>query len=171
MGEGEQEAVNRELALLKHMYTKAVEWGRVKESPARKVKLLKGEVRRVRFLLPEEIQKLLSNCADHLRPIVTVALHTGMRKGELLNLSWNQLNFEQGIITLEDTKNHERRDIPMNETVKNVLQGIGRRGEHVFCNEDGQRFGEVRTSFETALRRSGIDDFRFHECATKLRKR
>ena len=47
-------SVNRELALLKHMFTKAIEWGRVKENPAKKVKLLKGEVKRVRFLMPEE---------------------------------------------------------------------------------------------------------------------
>ena len=156
-------SVNRELALLKHMYSKAVEWGKVKENPVKKVKLLKGEVKRVRFLLPDEIQQLLSNCADHLKPIVTVALHTGMRKGELLNLRWDQLNFEQGIITLEDTKNHERRDIPMNETVKGALGSVEKKGESVFCNEDGQTFANVRRSFDTAVRKSGITDFRFHD--------
>ena len=64
------------------------------------MKKLKGEVKRVRFLMPDEVQKLLSNCADYLKPIVTVAVHTGMRKGELLGLKWDQVNFEQGIITL-----------------------------------------------------------------------
>lgn len=156
-------SVNRELALLKHMYSKAIEWGKVKETPAKKAKLLKGEVKRVRFLLPAEIQRLLSNCADHLKPIVTAALHTGMRKGELLGLKWNQVNFEQGIITLEDTKNHERRDIPMNNTVKNTLEGIERNGENVFCNGEGQTFANVRKSFDTAVRKSRITDFRFHD--------
>ena len=70
-------SVNRELALLKHMYSKAIEWGKVKESPAKKVKLLKGEVKRLRFLMPDEIQRLLSNCTEHLKPIVPVAVHTG----------------------------------------------------------------------------------------------
>lgn len=156
-------SVNRELALLKHMYTKAIEWGKYKDSPAKKVKLLKGEVKRVRFLMPDEIQKLLSNCADHLKPIVTVAVHTGMRKGELLSLNWDQVNFEQGIISLLDTKNHERRDNPMNETVKATLMGMERKGSYVFSTEDGGSFGDVRRSFETALRRSGIQDFRFHD--------
>jgi integrase len=145
------------------MYSKAIEWGKVKETPVKKVKLLKGEVKRVRFLLPAEIQALLSNCADHLRPIVTVALHTGMRKSELLNLRRDQLNFEQGIITLEDTKNHERRDIPMNETVKAMLQGIEKKGGYLFVNEEGQTFANVRKSFDTAVRKSGITDFRFHD--------
>jgi len=156
-------SVNRELALIKHMFTKAVEWDRVKESPVKKVKLLKGEVKRMRFLVPDEIQRLLSNCADHLKPIVTVALHTGMRKGELLGLQWDQVDFKQGIITLLDTKNHERRDIPMNETVKAILKAMERRGPYIFCNGDGEIFGTVRKSFETALRKSGIKDFRFHD--------
>ena len=155
--------VNRELALLKHMYSKAIEWGRYEENPAKKVKLLKGEVKRVRFLMPDDVQKLLSNCADHLKPIVTVAVHTGMRKGELLSLNWDQVNFEQGIISLLDTKNHERRDISMNETVKATLTGMERKGSYVFSAEDGGSFGDVRRSFETALRRSGIQDFRFHD--------
>jgi integrase len=156
-------SVNREIALLKHMFSKAIEWDKVKESPAKKVKLLKGEVKRVRFLMPDEIQRLLSNCADHLKPIVTVALHTGMRKGELLSLQWYQVDFGQGIITLIDTKNHERRDIPMNETVKATLGQIERKGAYIFCNGDGKTFADVRTSFETALRKAGIEDFRFHD--------
>jgi integrase len=86
-----------------------------------------------------------------------------MRKGELLGLRWDQVNFEQGIISLLDTKNHERRDIPMNETAKDTLQGIERKGEHVFPNGEGQTFANVRKSFDTAVRKSGITDFRFHD--------
>jgi integrase len=86
-----------------------------------------------------------------------------MRKGELLGLQWPQIDFEQGIITLTDTKNDERRDIPMNETVKATLKGIERIGANVFCNGDGETFANVRRSFETAVRKSGIEDFRFHD--------
>ena len=145
------------------MYSKAIEWGKVKENPAKRAKVLKGEVKRIRFLLPPEIQNLLSNFADHLRPIVTLALHTGMRKGELLTLKWDQVDMEQGFISLLDTKNHERRDIPMNETVKATLQGIERKGDFVFSNESGGGFVTLRHSFETALRESGITDSRFHD--------
>ncbi len=157
--------VNRELSLLKHIFTKAIEWGKLKDNPAKKVKLLKGEVKRVRFLMPDEIQILLSNCADHLRPIVVVAANTGMRKSEILNLEWDRVNLDQGIITLLDTKNHERRDIPMNRRVKEVLTEMEKRkdGPHVFCNGDGGTFANVRRSFDTAVRRSGIRDFRFHD--------
>lgn len=155
-------SVNREMALLKHMFTKAVEWGKLKENPARKVKLLKGEVKRVRFLMPDEVQILLSNCADHLKPIVIVAVHTGMRKGELLGLTWDQVSFEQGIITLLDTKNHERRDIPMDATVKALLAGMEKKDTHVFL-KDGQPLKFVDEPFRTAVKKSGIEDFRFQD--------
>ena len=155
--------LNRELSLLKHVYTKAIEWGKCKENPAKKVKKLKGEVKRVRFLMPDEVQKLVSNCVDHLKPIVTVAVHTGMRKGELFGLKWEQVNFEQGIITLCDTKNGERRDIPMDETVRTTLKGIERKSEHVFCDEEGEAFVRMQRTFEAAVKTSGIEDFRFHD--------
>ena len=155
--------VNRELSLLKHTFSKAIEWGKCKENPAKKVKKLKGEVKRVRYLMPGEVQTLLLSCADHLKPIVTVAVHTGMRKGEILGLKWEQVNFEQGIITLHDTKNNERRDIPMDETVKTALKRMERISEHVFCNEEGEGFVRLQSSFEGALKKCGIEDFRFHD--------
>ncbi len=155
--------VNRELALLKHMYTKAIEWGKVKENPTKKVKLLKGEVKRVRYLMPEEIQNLLSNCSDYLWPIVTVALHTGMRKGELLGLQWDQVDFERGIITLLDTKNGERKDIPMNGTVKALLSEMERTGPFVFGGQKKRDTLHVYRSFKEAVKKSGIEDFRYHD--------
>jgi integrase len=155
--------VNREIALIKHMYTKAIEWGRCRDNPAKKVKLLKGEVKRLRFLMPGEVQTLLSNCARHLRPIVTVAIHTGMRRSEILMLRRDQANLEQGIISILDTKNHERKDIPINETVKAVLKGVEDRGEYFFCNRQGKPYGDIKESFQAALKKSGIEDFRFHD--------
>jgi integrase len=155
--------VNRELSLLKHMFSMAIEWGKCKENPAKKVKKLKGEVKRVRFLMPDGVQALLSNCADYLKPIVTLAVHTGMRKGELLGLKWQQVSFEQGIITLHDTKNSERRDIPMDETVKTTLKGMEKKRNHVFCDGEGETFVRLQRSFEVALKKSGIEDFRFHD--------
>jgi integrase len=94
---------------------------------------------------------------------VTVAVHTGMRKGELLGLKWEQVNLEQGIITLYDTKNGERRDVPMDETVKAVLRGMDRRGDYIFSNEEGKALVRAQKSFEGALKKSGIEDFRFHD--------
>ena len=163
------DTVNRELAVLKHFFSKAIEWGKMKENPAKKVKPFRGVTKRVRYLIPSEIQSLLSNCGDlldgQLKPIVTLAVHTGMRRGEILPLEWENVNFEQGIISLEDTKNHERRDIPMDETVKATLNGIDRKGKLVFLNERGERISNIdlHRAFHSALTASGISDFRFHD--------
>ena len=165
----EAASVNRELAVLKHFFSMAVKWKKLKESPARDVKRFKGEVKRVRFLMPVEIQNLLCNCEGLLKgllkPMVTVAVHTGMRKGELLGLQWGQVSFEQGIISLFDTKNHERRDIPMDETVKVILKGIERKGDLIFSSRVGIRINETQLHFvfHEALEKSGITDFRWHD--------
>jgi integrase len=158
-------SVNRELALLKHIFSMAVKWRKLKENPAREVKRFKGETKRVRYLIPYEVQTLLSNCEDFLKPIVTVAVHTGMRKSEILGLKWDQVNFEQGMISLSDTKNRERRDIPMNETVKTTLRAIGRKGDLIFPNRNGKQIDGVPLyfAFHAALAKSGITDFRFHD--------
>ncbi len=62
--------INREIALLKRMFTKTVEWGKLNDSPAKKAEPLKADVQRVRFLTVDEIQRLVSNCSEHLEPIV-----------------------------------------------------------------------------------------------------
>jgi integrase len=162
-------SVNRELALLKHIFSKALEWRKVKENPAKGVKRLKGGAKRVRYLMPDEIQTLLSNCDGLLRsllkPLVTVALHTGARKGELQSLQWSEVDFEHGIISLLDTKNGERRDIPMNETVRATLKGIERKSDLIFPNTNGKRIDntQLQLAFSEALTRSKIEDFHFHD--------
>ena len=81
----------------------------------------------LRYLMPDEVQRLISNCSEHLKPIVIVAVHTGMRKGEILSLRWDQIDFEKGIITLVDTKNDQRRYVPMDETVKSTLRRVEKK--------------------------------------------
>ena len=157
--------VNREVALLKHMYTKAIEWGKAKESPAKKVKLLKGEVNRVRFLMPEEIRALLSNCAGHLKPIVTVAPEYRHEEGRAL-----EPEMESGQPGLGDHLSSGYQE-PREARYSHQRDGqIGSQGVEggetwgfVFCNGLGQNFGSLRHSFETALRKSGSEDFRFHD--------
>jgi integrase len=162
-------SVNRELALLKHMFSMAVKWRKLKENPLKEVKRFKGEVKRVRFLMPDEIQILLPNCDGLLRgllkPLVTLDLNTGGRKGELQGLKWPEVNFGSGIISFLDTKNGERRDVPINETAKATLEGLERTSEYVFPNRNGKRIddAQIQIAFTEALRRSGIEDFHFHD--------
>ena len=95
-----------------------------------------------------------------VRPVVVIALNTGMRRSELLNLKWDQVNFEQGILTLLDTKNNDRRDISMNETVKDTLRAMERRGPYIF---DGITPQIIKYGFSDARIKTGRPDLRFHD--------
>jgi len=157
--------VNRELASLKHMFTKAIEWGFVKTNPAKRVKRLKEPPGRLRYLKTEEIKKLLDVCADHIRPIVITALNTGMRKSEILNLCWKEVDLKNRKITVINAKNNETRVIPINRTLYEELLTLSKKpkGEYVFSNRNGSPFGDIKKGFSAALERAAIEDFRFHD--------
>lgn len=156
---------NRELATLKTMFNKAIAWGKMENSPAKTVQFLREPNPRVRFLEKEEVIKLLANCKGKLKPIVILALNTGMRRGEILNLKWRDIDFRRDIIYLMDTKNGERREIPMNKQVKTALIRVKKHPEspYIFCGRNGKPFGHVTKSFFTALESSGIVNFHFHD--------
>jgi len=158
-------SVNRELACLKHMFTKAIEWGKVKENPAQKAKLLKEPPGRLRYLKPDEIKALLNACASYIRPIVITALNTGMRKGELLNLKWSDIDLKNRKITVINSKNNESRVIPLNQTLYQELFNLQQkaRGEYVFSDKNGNPFGDIKKGFSAAVSRAGIKNFRFHD--------
>ncbi|MCK4824974.1 site-specific integrase [bacterium] len=157
--------VNREIACLKCMFNKAIAWGKADDNPVRKVKLLKENNRRVRYLEKDEIRRLIENSAEHLKPVVVVAVFTGMRKGEILNLKWRDVDMLRGVICLHDTKNGERREVYMNDIVRRTVSGVSKHpgSEYVFCGEDGKPYRDVRRSFLSALKKSGIVDFKFHD--------
>ena len=137
----------------------------MKNNPGKKVKLPREKNTRLRYLEEEEIKKLYDACAEHLKPIVIVALNTGMRKEEILNLRWEDLDFRSRIIYTLDTKNNKRREIAMNDIVYRTLLAIRKIPDSswVFCKKNGERYGNVRKAFEGAKKRAGIVDFRFHD--------
>ena len=160
-------SVNREMALLGHMFNKAVEWDMLEASPFKKGKrlMLKENNHRLRFLTDHEIEVLLTECSPHLYPIVETALLTGMRRGELLSLKWEQVR--NGFIYLTETKSGKARQIPINDRLAQVLKELRQKNQlkspYVFCDSQGRRFHEVKRSFASACRRAGLEDFRFHD--------
>jgi len=160
--------VNRDLTLLKHMFTKAIAWGRATTNPVKAVKYLREANTRVRYLTEDEEDRLLGECSPNLRGLVVTALHTGFRRGELLALRWDDVDFRTGLVTVQAayTKNGERRAVPMTRTVTALLTELRRKrphGEYVFEKVRGGRYLSPRNGFEAAVRRAGIRDFRFHD--------
>ena len=125
----------------------------------RQVKFLPENNKRLRYLSKEECRALLDNCKGHLNAIVTFALNTGCRRGEILSLKWDNVDLKHGFIRLDKTKNGERRDIPISDDLKAVLQGITRRLDipYVFFDStNGAPFKDVKRSFKTACIKAEI---------------
>lgn len=97
--------------------------------------------------------------------MVIVALYTGMRRGEIYNLQWEDIDLQRGIIYVLDTKNSEAREVRMADIVRRALVSIKRHPEssYVFCKKDGTKYGSLKKSFLKALDKSGIMNFRFHD--------
>ncbi len=161
--------VNRKLSCLKHMIKKGVQWDMVSEATLKKVqnvKLLEENNTRLRFLSVEECRELVDCCADHLRPIVITALHTGMRASEIFGLRWEQVDLRHGLILLDITKNGERREIPIDNTLQEMFNSMPHSIESIYVFNDpktGDPYKSVKRSFSTALRKADIRDFRFHD--------
>jgi integrase len=159
--------VNREMTTLKHILNKGVEWGMLEHNPFTKGSrlILKENNHRLRFLTDAEVEALLKACPPHLKTIVEVALLTGMRRGELLGLKWDQIR--NGFIYLTETKSGKARQIPVSDRLAQVFKELRQKNQlkspHVFCDSLGRRFYEVKRSFASACRRAGLEDFRFHD--------
>jgi len=161
--------INRFIATIKHMFTKAVDWNMVEENilkSVRRVKLLEEKNRRLRFLSKDECQELVKHCSPYMKPIVIMALNTGMRKGEILTLKWSNVDMKHRFILLENTKNGERREIPINGTLADAVSGLARRIDdgYVFYDPKTDKpYQCIKKGFATALRKAGIQDFHFHD--------
>jgi integrase len=155
--------VNRELALLKAILTKAVEWGKLIESPAKRVKLLRVDNRRTRVLSPEEERALVAACQGKFKALVTLALLTGARLGELLGLQWTDVTDDE--VTFLETKNGRTRRLPLTASMKAVFERLPKVHEYVFTNpRTAQPYTSIGNSFERALERAEITtgDVSFH---------
>jgi len=161
--------VNREVACLRHMLNKAVEWGIARANPMRGVKLFREDNKRIRILSPEEEVRLLAACESsrtwQLKPIVLTALNTGMRKGEILGLKKGEVDFQAGYITVEQSKNGHSRRIPLNAALREALQKAFRQSDsgYVFAGGDGRPLTDFKKGWWKALEAAGISGLRFHD--------
>lgn len=144
---------------------KAIEWHYLKDNHLQIVKKLKEPPGRLRYLTDDEMKTLLRECALHLRPMVIVALNTGFRKSEILNLRWSDVDMTNRVITVQKSKNNESKIVPINETLYRTLISLKHcsDGRPVFAGKDGKPYVDIRKSFAAALKRAGIKNFRFHD--------
>jgi len=161
--------INHELAVLKRMFNLGVkEWEWFDKNPISSVSLEIGVNERDRWITYEEEEKLLSHCPDWFKDVVTFALNTGFRKQEICDLSWkNGIDLFRKTITVMKSKNDEKRTIPMNEKIFQMLKGKSKvRPIHdrVFYWMKGPLNGDVILYFfKRACEKTGIEDLHFHD--------
>ena len=177
--------VNRYLQSLSHVFSIAErEWQWLSGNPLRKVRRLKEPRGRVRFLDDAERERLLTACrassSELLYPIVVLALSVGARKSELLSLTWKDINLKDGYLTIQDSKNDERRTLPLRGHALELIRELSkvRRIDTPLCFPGRARPSQktrpiaIRTAWESAMKTAGIEDFRFHDlrhsCASYL---
>ena len=154
------------LALVRQIYNKSILWNLYNgPNPVRKITMPKMNNRRVRFLSEKEAIQLLTELrkvSQNLHDIACLSLFTGLRAGEIFNLTWQDVNFETGTITVKDAKNYESRTSYMNETLRQLL--LHRRPEKlkasdwIFPNRNGDKIQNVSKAFPIAVKRLGCNE-------------
>lgn len=126
---------------------------------------------RVRWLTFDEAERLIGACADHLRPLVIFLLGTGARMSEALYLDWRDVDLARGHVTFPQTKNGEPRGVPLHARLVNELRALRHKDSRVFRTQSGRPYaekesggGQIKTAFNGACRRAGIEDFSPHDC-------
>jgi integrase len=161
--------VNRELMCISGAMTEAMKRGYIDRNPVFGVPQLPEHNDRLPWLTAQEEERLLGYAPDFLKPMILTALHSGMRRGEIMRLKWGDVDFDQGLIRVAESKSHKTRYIPINATLRKLLESIdhfvGEKGPspYVFTNPATEtRYEDVSHAFDRAANRAGYDDVTFH---------
>jgi integrase len=167
-------SVNREVGCLRQMLKRAVVWDMIERCPFDKLDSkqihLPENNKRDRFLSKDEIQLLLDECAKHLKGIVEVALHAGLRMGEVLGLQWKHIDFKNERLFVEKAPDNRTKPggwVDMNPDLVALMKSlrpkarIPDREAYVFT-KCGNRIYSVSVAFNAALKRTGIEGACFH---------
>jgi len=174
-GERTPATANRYLATLSACFTYAVkDLGWIERNPCARVKKVKESAGRVRYLTDDERTRLIEACKESRNPLLypafVLALSTGARQAELMNLRWNQVDFTRSTIVLRDgeTKNGAGRVLPLTGEAFDLLRDMNKvrdiKDDRVFpVPAETRGFGSMRNAWDKALERAKVDDFRWHD--------
>jgi len=163
-------SINRELTCLRKAFSLAKrEWEWCRDNPVSRVSLEKGVTKRDRWLMEDEEARLLDACPSWLRELVVFALHSGMRLGEILSLTWNGVDLFRKTATVFESKNGERRTVPLNQTVMALLTEKAKvrhiKTALVFPSLAGTRLdpNHLRRALRPAMAKAGVVNCHFHD--------
>jgi integrase len=157
--------VNLELRVLRSLFTRAVEWGYLKDNPVRLVRQLRIDQKEPRFLTLDESRKLIEAADGQMKTFVALALHTGLRRGELVDLQWDDISLRKRELRVRRSKGKRFRVVPLNKIAHQHLAKNARHASSpfVFHRSSGNQWVEMRKPFWKALDRAGLPRIRIHD--------
>ena len=159
-------SVNRELECLSKIFSLAVDNNLIPQNPCRKVRKLRADSGRERYLTPDEEERLMLALEDspvHLKRFVILSLETGLRRGELLALASNQVDFLKNEIRIVQPKTGLAKTVPLSSMARAVLQERMAEESKYSLIVFFFNVADVKKSFRSACKRAGIEDFRIHD--------
>jgi integrase len=171
-------SVNHHLKLFRAILLRAVDNRRLSRDGLPKIRLLKEDNQRVRYLSEDEERRLKAVASKALWQVVVFEVNTGLRRGELLALQWSDIDFAAGVIWVRKSKSGEGRRVPMNSAVRALLLELREErkrrlkarvvhhseGEgYVFAAPHGGPLSNLNREWYPTLRRAAIEDFHFHD--------
>lgn len=155
--------VNRDIECLRHLLYWAVDEGLLAANPIARIRLERERRKKKPVLSLAEETLLLPAASEHLREITTVALDTGMRRGEILNERWEDVDFARRLLYVSHSKTPEgeAREIPLSDRVFSLLSAKKKDSGLIFTFE-GKAIFSLKTGWKAAIRRAGIRHIRFH---------
>ena len=154
--------INRHFAFLRHVLMLAVKDGKLSQNPMSGLKFF-PEMKRTRFLTGDELERLRGVMPESDWKLVAFAIETGLRRGEQFRLRWDQVDLENGILTLPLPKGGKTRHVPLSDEAKAILRSFDSflRSAWVFpglrdVTEPMDSRAFLRRSFEPCLRKAGI---------------
>lgn len=158
--------VNRYLEQLKTALRMAIDNDYLLKNPCQNIKKFPVKNYSVRYLKEDEEHRLFKVLPDYLKGIVIVALNTGLRKSNILELKWEQINFDFKFIEILENKGNKHIILPLNDTLYNffIKTPEAERLGYVFINpETGLPYKDIKKGWRTALKQAKIENFRFHD--------
>lgn len=156
--------VNRDLSTLRHILYWAVDHGVLQSNPLARVRMVAEPLKFRKIVSPGEEQRLLAAAPPHLAAMITAAVDTGMRRGEITNQRWEDIDLERRLIhvTKSKTISGQHREIPMTTRVHALLAAQAKQEGFVFTFR-GEQVHLVKTAWKHTLRRAQLRHFRFHD--------
>ncbi len=156
--------INLEISTLHHFFNFCIEKELIEKNPASGVKKL-NELSRLKTLSYSDIEKLIAGATNKLtRDLITFLIYTGCRKGEALNLKWDDVDLQNDVIAIKGTKTKYDRYVPISKPLKELLSGIEKHQDCLYVfNKNGAKLGDFKKSFHTACKNAGFKDMHIHD--------